>query len=224
MKTVHLKNPNLFEILDEQNGRVYYGFDQEWYASEWQRRSGCGPTVVSTIFYYIGRSRAIPGICSALSRGQSPAFLEKTWRHVTPTIHGIPSADLLCKGIRSYSEAEHLGIETERLDIPASRRKRPAFPRLLSFLSSSLSEDLPAAFLNLHNGEERQLDSWHWVTAVSMDYEENGGAAFLEILDEGAKKRIDLRQWFQTTMLGGGFVRFRLPAQARYYDTRCGAV
>lgn len=214
MKSVHLKNPSLFEVPDGQNGRVYYGFDQEWYASEWQRRAGCGPTVVSTILYYIGRSRAIPGIGSPLSRGESPAFLEKTWRHVTPTISGIPSAALLCRGIRSYSEAEHLGIRAEPFDIPRSRRARPVFSQLLSFLASALSGDVPVAFLNLHSGEERLLDSWHWVTVASMDYEEDGSAAFLEILDEGERKRIDLRQWFQTTTLGGGFVRFRPTGEA----------
>lgn len=207
MRTFSLKQPNRFEIVDEKDGHVYYGFDQEWYASKWQRLSGCGPTTASTIFYYM--FGAGPEADKRLTRRESPAFLEKTWRHVTPTIRGIPSTELLCKGVEAYARANSLGLTLERFDLSRCRDDRPVFGELLRFLASSLSRDCPVAFLNLHSGEEKLLDSWHWVTVVSLDCEEDGSAAFLDILDEGMKKRINLAQWYRTTTLGGGFVSFR---------------
>ena len=212
MRTASLKQPNRFEIMDEKDGRIYYGFDQEWYASKWQRLSGCGPTTASTIFYYLFGAEPGPEAGRRLTRRESLAFLEKTWRHVTPTIRGIPSTELLCRGVESYAGANSLGLKLERLDIPRDRSSRPDLGALLRFLAASLSADSPVAFLNLHSGEEKLLDSWHWVTVVSLDYEEDGSAAFLDILDEGVKKRINLAQRYRTTTLGGGFVSFRRDA------------
>lgn len=209
MRTASLKQPNRFEIVDETDGRIYCGFDQEWYASNWQRLSGCGPTTAATILYYLFGAGPGNDAGKRLTRRESRAFLEKVWRHVTPSIRGIPSTELFCRGVKAYAEAHSLGLELERFDLPRGRSGRPGLEKLLGFLVPSLSADCPVAFLNLHSGAEKLLDSWHWVTVVSLDYEEDGSAAFLDILDEGMKKRINLAQWYRTTTLGGGFVGFR---------------
>ncbi len=91
------------------------------------------------------------------------------------------------------------------LDIPKNRFQRPELSAVSEFLENSLSKDLPVAFLNLDNGDEKRLDSWHWVTVIALDYERDGAAA-VKILDEGRIKQIDLALWLQTTSLGGGFV------------------
>jgi hypothetical protein len=67
---------------------------------------------------------------------------------------------------------------------------------------------LPVAFLNLCNGEETNLERWHWVTVISVEYEEIKQGVFLSIMDEGMIKRINLALWYETTTLGGGFVYF----------------
>jgi len=41
-----------------------------------------------------------------------------------------------------------------------------------------------------------------------MEYEEDLNYASIEILDESIKKTIDLKLWYNTTTLGGGFVAF----------------
>lgn len=212
MKTVSLKNLNALKVLDETSGHTFYGFDQEWYASKWQRLSGCGPTTVASILCYFSRTRRCADACPPMARKDCVTLMEKTWKYVTPTIRGIPSTELLCKNVDSLLRAESLDFRFERLDIPRERASRPEFGRLVDFLEEPLACDSPVAFLNLNNGEEKQLDSWHWVTVVSLEYEECGNAASLKILDEGVIKQIGLTQWFQTTTLGGGFVRF-LPSR-----------
>jgi len=78
----------------------------------------------------------------------------------------------------------------------------------LSFLEGGLIKDAPIAFLNLCNGQVKNLDPWHWVTIISLEYAENGKSASIKILDEGLIKKIDLALWYDTTTLGGGFVYF----------------
>ena len=45
-----INNIDLFKVKDNEN--TYYGFSQEWYKDEWQRRAGCGATVASSIINY----------------------------------------------------------------------------------------------------------------------------------------------------------------------------
>lgn len=210
MISIALKKTGYFLIDGGAEGISYYGFNQEWFRTRWQRLSGCGPTAVSNILYYLGRSRSIPGLERPVSRKEGPDFMETVWRHVTPTAMGIPNTDLLCKGVQSYAKANSLHLGTEPFEIPGFRRARPDFGQLLLFLYSALSADTPVAFLNLDCGEEKILDSWHWVTVIALKYEADGSAAFAEILDEGKKKEIDLNKWFRTTAKGGGLVRFHL--------------
>jgi len=44
-----ISEPNLLKLLDERSHKAYFGCNQEWYATEWQRLSGCGPTVAEIL-------------------------------------------------------------------------------------------------------------------------------------------------------------------------------
>ncbi len=59
--------------------------------------------------------------------------------------------------------------------------------------------------------DEKDLDPWHWVTIISMEYDEDGKCAFINVLDGGLIKKTNLALWYQTTTLGGGFVNFTAP-------------
>ena len=76
------------------------------------------------------------------------------------------------------------------------------------FIEDGLSQDSPIAFLNLCNGDECSLEPWHWVTIIALNSTDDGTRATIDILDEGRVKRIDLRLWYDSTVLGGGFVFF----------------
>ena len=183
-----------------------YGFQQDWYPTLWQRTSGCGPTAVSEIFFYLERNHLRNGN-SGLTKSDAVALMQGVWNSVTPTIHGIPNTDILRRGIAAYSVANRLGYVTESVEIPAKPSLRPELGTLLEFLGDSLQRDLPVAFLNLNNGTVKALDSWHWVVIVSLEYEEDLSAAYITFPDEGVKKRIDFAEWFRTTSRGGGLVR-----------------
>jgi len=40
-----IRHPEYFEVHCGHDEESLYGCDQEWYNSEWQRLSGCGPSM-----------------------------------------------------------------------------------------------------------------------------------------------------------------------------------
>ena len=207
MKSISIQNIDLFQIRDETNGTVYYGCSQEWYRTKWQRMGGCGPTTATNLIYYRLRSGAGNAENEFPSTKSSClSLMEEVWDYVTPTLRGVSTTKLFCKGVMAYADSKAVKITPSVVDVPRNREQRPDFVELLAFLDGSLRNDLPVAFLNLDNGAEKRLDSWHWVTIAGLEYAPDGTEAAVSILDEGMIKKIDLLQWFRTTSLGGGFV------------------
>ena len=112
------------------------------------------------------------------------------------------------EGVLSFAKTKGLNIQYHVLDMPKNKLNRPNLAEVLNFLDAALSKDTPVAFLNLCNGDEKGLDEWHWVTIISLDHTENGDQIFIDILDEGQIKKINLALWYNTTTKGGGFVYF----------------
>lgn len=204
-----IANPDAFTVLNQDTYETHHGCDQEWYSSEWQRLSGCGPTVASNIVYYLTQKGQIPkserGI---VSKSECSKLMEEVWKHVTPSDDGIPATRLLGEAMLPYIKEKGLDLEYRTMVIPEEKERRPRLPEVMDFIDTALSEDTPVAFLNLCNGEEKNLEQWHWVTIISMEYSDERKQINIDILDEGIIKKIDLALWYHTTTLGGGFVYF----------------
>jgi len=208
MITKSISNLNVLKILDESSLKTYYGCNQEWYNTEWQRLSGCGPCVVSNIIIYLNLPTCGLGQ-SINTKKDYLSLMEEIWEYVTPTKEeGIPTTKKLYEGVLTYTKAKELNVEYAFCDLPKDKFRRPQLSEVLFFLEGALLKDAPIAFVNLCNGEEKNLDAWHWVTIVSLEYAAAGNRAFITILDEGLIKKIDLGLWYNTTTLGGGFVYF----------------
>lgn len=204
-----IKNLHLLEVLDEETSTIYHGGWQHWYTVWWKRLSGCGPTTVATIVDYIRRSGdsdlSDPAV---MKKRDFQQLMEAVWEHVTPGFRGIPSTGALMKGARRYIEAYGVGLTLEEIDIPRNIKQRPVLGTLTEFLDEALACDMPVAFLSLDKGEEPLLDTWHWVTLVALEHEDDGSAVFADVADEGKLLHVDLKKWFETSKRGGGFVRF----------------
>ena len=192
------------DVADEA-AQISCGCSQDWYSDEWQRRAGCGPSTFTNVLWYTGRRAA-----DAESTGKPGfiALMENVWEFVTPGERGIPSTEKLVSGITAYTQRHGLDITTCELQIPETRDERPGLPAVIDFIAATLAVDLPVAFLSLDKGEEENLDTWHWVTLVSIEYNDEKAEAFIEVLDNGKRLRADLKLWYNTTGRGGGFVGF----------------
>jgi hypothetical protein len=173
--------------------------------------------VVSTIVSYIDRARASRGADgSAASSGRvtresMTELMDDVWAFVTPTMRGIPNTKILRDGIDRYVAHRCLGLMADEFVVSRKREARPPLSAATSFLADALARDIPVAFLSLDNGEETALDSWHWVVVVSIEYEPgpDTGFACVEVIDECRMFKADLRKWYATTAVGGGFVSLR---------------
>ncbi|NLZ49087.1 MAG: hypothetical protein GX895_09955 [Clostridiales bacterium] len=202
-----ISNLDILKIYDNSDNKTYYGCDQEWYSSKWQRLSGCGPTVATNIIFYLLHRKDVFSYENSFNgKTHWMSLMEEIWQYVTPTSRGIPNTKLFCEGMVKYSEAKEMNILHSYFDVPKDKNYRRPFQELIKFIETGLDKDIPVAFLNLCNGNEKNLDKWHWVTIVSLEYEEDGSSAFANILDCGSILKVDLALWYDSTKEGGGFV------------------
>lgn len=204
-----IAHPDLLKIYDEKTQEMHYGGNQVWYKTKWQRLSGCGPTVAANLFYYLNRPfNSYELETTPISKEKWVSLMEDVWKFVTPSLRGVYKTKMFYEPMLAYTKFKGLNVQEHVLEIPKDKSRRPEFASVLGFLEEALAKDAPVAFLNLCNGEEKNLDRWHWVTLIALEYREDKNKAFASILDEGRIKIIDLGLWYHTTTLGGGFVYF----------------
>lgn len=204
-----ITNLDYFKINDPSSQQTYYGANQEWYPKKWQRLSGCGPTVASHIFFYLSQPpTTLEGENRAMSKEDWVLLMEQMWRYVTPSLRGVHKTEMFYEPLLDYLKVKGLNAKYHVFDVPKEKSQRSNFAQLRSFLEEALLQDAPIAFLNLCNGEVKNLDRWHWVTIVSLNYFEEGDITKVQIMDAGRLITIDLALWYETTTLGGGFLYF----------------
>ena len=197
-----LSHPRWLDILGPQ-GELTQGADQDWFPDLWQRRAGCGPTAAAVIFSYLAKAHPqLRSLCpeDVTRRADFTALMCRVWDYVTPVSHGLNRPELMAEGMAAYARASGADLQPQLFLVPAARTKRPPYEQAAAFVAGSLERECPVAFLNLHNGLERRLDWWHWVTITALDGDE------ATILDSGKALEIDLRLWYETSKKRGGFV------------------
>ena len=109
----------------------------------------------------------------------------------------------VASSIINYYNNKEVIIDYINVDI----KNKPSLDEIVKFIVKELSEDRPIAFLNLCNGEENNLDKWHWVVVVEI-FEESG-EYFLNIIDDKELMKINLSLWYRTITNDGGFITFK---------------
>ena len=145
------------------------------------------------IIWYLNHIRPVFDLnqdCS--SKEKSISFMEEIWTYVTPSTEDIPTTEMLYESVMAYAKTKGLNVNYRVCDVPEKKASRPPLTDVIGFLEKALLKDTPLAFLNLCNGGEENLEPWHWVTVVSLEYEADGKSVFIEVLDQGLIKRIDL--------------------------------
>jgi hypothetical protein len=195
-----LQQPEIFEIMDSKTQQLYYGCDQDWYTTKWQQVSGCGPTVATNMVIYILKKQYA-------TRAEYVELMRDVRKYVTPTIGGVNRTSIYYRGLaRCFSNNQH-NMEYRYLNVP-KKAHRPSFEQITEFINHAITHDHPVAFLNLHNGKVINLESWHWTLIIESFLDKESNQNTVTILDNGEKKTIDLKQWFENTANDGGFVYF----------------
>lgn len=200
-----INDPELLTI--NHNGVSCYGADQAWYSQYIQRYSGCGPTVCSNIFMYYIQSEKMEFVSCGCDFSRSKdiyKLMDVIWKYVTPGNLGVNSTTMFKEGVLDFAEYFDIPMSIDTLDVHASKLKRPEYTEVKEFIEESLSIDCPVAFLNLSNGNQNNLESWHWVLITGIKDE------MATIFDQGKKIHINLKDWLESTLMGGGFVTIQV--------------
>lgn len=223
-----LKHLNTLHIPCVEDGTTSFGCDQEWFGTQWQRRAGCGPNVATNLMMVLTADGRISLPFDLTTRKGCVGLMDAIWQHVTPTMMGVNTTIRFTTGLRNFAFMHHVPIRCAMLDVPRSRKKRPTTAEVVAFVRDGLSMECPVAFLNLHNGDIPKLDSWHWVTIVSLETDDEAGTAVATAYDGDKAFPVDLVKWCAGTNMGGGFVRLagtdaqRIPEKAED-EAGCGA-
>ena len=190
----------------DHSGLEYFGCDQNWYSSEWQQISGCGPSTAATLLLYLQKSGKIDLPVQGIEQKDCMLLMETVWSHVTPTPDGIYLIAQFCAGIDSFARSHGFSLNCQSLDIPEPAAARPPITDAVAFIASGLDHDCPIAFLNLSSGDVNNLEEWHWVTIVALETDESQGQVVVTIFDGDRSDKIDFRRWYQTTTGGGALI------------------
>lgn len=202
-----ITNPELYEFMEADKKQIHYGSCQRWYPTTWQRLAGCGPCAASNIFYYLTRSQGSPQE-SFHSQREWVDLMQELWKYVTPSLRGVHRLTMLFEPLLEFAQNKGIPLEYHLSEVPKEIYRRPSLEMVIAFLAEALDRNAPIAFLNWCNGQVKNLDRWHWVTIISLEFNEEKTSAYATILDEGRLKKIDLALWLKTTTQGGGFVYF----------------
>jgi len=213
---ITLASPESLNVKSD-TGEIYTGGSQEWYADNWHRKAGCGPTVASNLVWYIYRTspglKSLPEFisCTRENGGQNSfiKLMEEMIAFITPGLQGVNTSALFYEGFIRYGEKHGVKFTPHILEIPCKTSKRPEPDAVCEFIAAALRADSPVAFLNLSNGVLKNLENWHWVTIIALEAFESGTMS-ADVCDQGDILSIDLAEWLKTTILGGAMVYMTL--------------
>ena len=180
---------NINNLLIDHN---YYSGDQDWYNSYIKRLAGCGPTTASTITMYELNKLNY----HEYTKKEFISLMKDLWKYITPGMMGVDTVDKYKDGYDKYLKTSNLNISKSKILILDTA----SIDEIENYLQEAIKADHPVAFLNLNNGSEKQIDSWHWTTIVSLENINNN--LYVEICDEGLLKKVNLSNWLNTSSRG----------------------
>jgi hypothetical protein len=205
---VHIEQPQLLQ-LESTDGEILFGCNQLWYHSYWQRLSGCGPSTASNLMLYFQNKGIIPTKIPVTDQGSFTSLMELVWQFVTPRYQGVHLLSQFYQGVEGYLQSLGAKLSCSYLQIPKEKELRLPFASVADFITDSLTNDSPVAFLNLSKGSLKNLDEWHWVTIVGFRWEQKSDSYYATIYDASKEWDIDLGRWYASTRRGGGFISFK---------------
>jgi len=176
----------------------WVGGSQGWYSKRWQRLSGCGPTNAALMAWYLAQAKPeYAALCDVGVRSKDDFLrvMNDMFGYVKPGVQGVNHAAKFARGMETYAGKRGLPLQLDWMET----RKNLFYAE--PFLLEALQRDLPVAFLNLHSGNQPQLDAWHWMTIIAFDPD----SALVHCCDQGKIVKFSLRQWHKTSKLGGHF-------------------
>lgn len=187
-----------------------YGMTQEFYSQKNQRLAGCGPTAASNMIYYLYKNQKLSQELSKKIFKERDfetdikRLMNLSWNYITPGAMGVHSTEIFRYGFKRIIEDYNLDYDVENFVVPRKitiMKTEDILVESRNFIKEGLDEGAPIAFLNLIN--KSNVDTWHWVSIVSIE------GNTVEIFDGYHNFKEDISKWIKNRYMGGGFVRLK---------------
>lgn len=189
----------------ETDSNCSFGYNQDWYGTEWQRLAGCGPTTATQLINYISCRDGYIEPSELKEKNQIIESMEQVFPYVRPRRGGgLYKTRWMKDGLDKYIQERSWPYETKMLRVYPFLVMRPNIKEVANFILEGLLLDCPIAFLNRHKGQEEGLDTWHWVPIVAL--EQCGDNYIASVYDAEQIRYFSVNSWLRDTVLGGGFV------------------
>lgn len=176
------------------NGRKYYGGNQNWFKEKNKIYNGCGPIAAANILYFEKRKRD--------KNVNYKQLMEDFYNNIKPGLLGLTSINKFIKAVLDYGKTQGIDLKYEKL---IKRNKNFTYSSALNFIINGIIKDVPVAALNLDIRKKSKF-SWHWVLITGVVRKSNKD--FLKISSWGKKYFIDFSKVYDYMAYGGGFVYF----------------
>jgi hypothetical protein len=180
------------------------GGSQKWYPTFWRRLSGCGPANAALLAWYLAQSDVkYQALCTVKSRSKDEflTLMNEMFAYVKPGLRGVYTPEMFTKGFQRFATKK--GVMPPRFSTLKSLEKAKfSFDEVLKFVLEAVQNDVPVAFMNLHSGNQRNVEDYHWLTIYAVDCT----TGVVQCCDKGATQEFSLREWLVTSKRGGAFV------------------
>ncbi len=205
-----ITNPELLTITTQSGKHASFGGNQIWYAAEWGKRAGCGPTCAANVLSYLAFTKPeLRGLYGydTLSQESFTKHMEELFAFITPGNMGVNRAEMFSEGAVSFAKSRGITLRPHVFNVMGNLSlSRPDVSQFTAFVMAGLEANCPLGFLNLTRGRVKTLQSWHWITITKAELGHNSLTA--EASDEGRCISFDLRLWYLSTRMSGGLVYF----------------
>jgi hypothetical protein len=172
----NLSHIDYLQVTDSNSSEIFCGSDQEWFPTERQRLTGCGPSAAANILFYIDR-KDNSGCCGR-NRTDLLSFMEEAWQSVTPGKDGIPSTAIFLEKVEQYAKLHGKTFHYFVLNIPTQQSERPSLSTVTEFIRQGLR-----SFPKLKIPHQSHADFCSTDTAGGLDnkkrrYAPRGGVAY----------------------------------------------
>lgn len=192
IKMQYTIDKNLIRIADGKT--EYYGADQEWLRTGWERLSGCGPTTAALMMMYM--AAAFPACCAALypyalpaCRDEFAAYMQEVREYVKPGMMGLTDPKEFARDALEFAETRGGGFIAQQI------RSQFSAGVAFGFFKQALRHGYLPALLILRNPSPELKDfTWHWMAVTGCDDE----TRTLTVSSYGQKFEIAFdRAWIQ---------------------------
>ena len=103
--------------------KKYYGGNQEWFSSIFQRKAGCGPVSASNVIMYESKKH--------YSKEEFIKIMEDMWNYITPGMMGLNKVEYYNDGFSKYIKDNNIKLkESSILKIAKNKEERPSIKEL----------------------------------------------------------------------------------------------